>query len=187
MSQVHYSHTFASGLIFEIADGDLTDEPLDAIVNAANAYLQHGGGVAGAILRRGGSTIQEESDAWVRTRGPVPFGRPAVTGAGTLPSKYVIHAVGPRWGEGDEEYKLFAAVKGSLNAAEDLHLKSVALPAISTGIFGYPRQRAASVILKAILAWSDGHPTPSLDLVRLILVDYSAVKDFLAAAFEIFA
>ena len=187
MSQIHYTYTFPSGLTFEIAEGDLTFEPVDALVNAANAYLQHGGGVAGAILREGGVSIQEESDAWVRTRGPVSFGHPAVTGAGSLPCRYIIHAVGPRWGEGDEEYKLIAAVKGSLSVAEEMHLKSLALPAISTGIFGYPRQRAAVVILGAIQAWSGAHPHPELALVRLTLLDQAAVSDFRAAAQELFA
>jgi O-acetyl-ADP-ribose deacetylase (regulator of RNase III) len=187
MSQVHYAYTFPSGLVIEIAEGDLTSEPLDAIVNAANAYLQHGGGVAGAIVREGGVTIQEESDAWVRKRGPVTFGHPAVTGPGSLPCRYIIHAVGPRWGEGDEEYKLIAAVKGSLSVAEELQLTSLALPAISTGIFGFPRQRAAGVILGAIQAWCGGHLQSHLKLVRLTLLDYSAVVDFLAVAHELFA
>jgi len=173
--------------MFEIAQGDLTAENVDAIVNAANAYLQHGGGVAGAIVREGGASIQEESDAWVRKRGPVSFGHPAVTGAGSLPCRYVIHAVGPRWGEGDEEYKLIAAVKGSLNVADEMQLQSLALPAISTGIFGFPRQRAAGVILGAIQAWSAAHPQPALKLVRLVLFDASAVADFLNCARELYA
>jgi O-acetyl-ADP-ribose deacetylase len=186
MSLIHYTYTFPSGLVFEIAEGDLTAEKVDAIVNAANAYLQHGGGVAGSIVREGGASIQEESDAWVRTRGPVSFGHPAVTGAGSLPCRYIIHAVGPRWGEGDEEYKLIAAVKGSLNVADDLKLDSLALPAISTGIFGFPRQRAAGVILGAIQAWNTTHPQPVLRQVRLTLFDVGAVNDFLAAARELF-
>jgi O-acetyl-ADP-ribose deacetylase (regulator of RNase III) len=187
MSLVQYTYTFPSGLALEIAEGDLTFETVDAIVNAANAYLQHGGGVAGAIVREGGASIQEESDAWVRTRGPVSFGHPAVTGPGSLNCRYIIHAVGPRWGEGDEEYKLIAAVKGSLNVAEELRLASLALPAISTGIFGFPRQRAAGVILGSIQAWCGVHPQSSLKLARLTLLDHSAVVDFLAVAQELFA
>ena len=113
MSVVILQATMTKRRRLELAQGDLTEEPLDAIVNAANAHLQHGGGVAGAIVRKGGYQIQEESNAWVRKYGPVSHAKPAYTSAGKLPCHYIIHAVGPVWGEGDEDAKLAAAVSGS--------------------------------------------------------------------------
>ena len=167
--------------LLQIVQGDLTQENVDAIVNAANTYLRHGGGVAGAIVRRGGAQIQAESDAWVRQHGPVPHDSPAYTSAGNLPCRYVIHAVGPIWGEGDEDAKLTAAIQGSLILAAQLKLKSIAFPAISTGIFGYPKDRAARVILKAILMYFDQHPPSSLELVRLTLIDQPTIQAFMSA------
>ena len=166
--------------LLQIVQGDLTQENVDAIVNAANTYLRHGGGVAGAIVRRGGAQIQAESDAWVRQHGPVPHDSPAYTSAGNLPCRYVIHAVGPIWGEGDEDAKLTAAIQGSLILAAQLKLKSIAFPAISTGIFGYPKDRAARVILKAILMYFDQHPPSSLELVRLTLIDQPTIQAFMS-------
>lgn len=177
--------TLAKGLRLEIAQGDLTEEALDAIVNAANAHLWHGGGVAGAILRKGGSLIQEESNAWVREHGPVSHAHPAYTSAGKLPCLYVIHAFGPVWGEGDEDAKLAAAVSGSLSVASRLGLHSMALPAISTGIFGFPKERAARIILAAILDYIDGNPETSLKLVRLTLFDQETLEAFCSAWKEI--
>jgi O-acetyl-ADP-ribose deacetylase len=187
MSILHYSHPFPSGLALEIAQGDLTRDPVDAIVNAANEVLAHGGGIAAAISRAGGPQINAESEAWVREHGPVSHEHPAVTGAGNLPSRYVIHAVGPVWGSGDEDRKLAAAVRGSLEAAANLKLRSIAIPAISTGIFGFPRQRAARVILGAVRAWAEVHPGASLRTVRLTLFDALSVDDFLNAAHEVLA
>ncbi|MGC8543686.1 MAG: macro domain-containing protein, partial [Vulcanisaeta sp.] len=89
---------FPNGVTAELIKGDITEIEADAIVNAANSYLEHGGGVAGAIVRKGGYEIQEESREWVRKYGPVPVGGVAVTKAGRLKAKYVIHAVGPRCG-----------------------------------------------------------------------------------------
>jgi Predicted phosphatase homologous to the C-terminal domain of histone macroH2A1 len=88
-----------TGQVIRIVRGDITAEQVDAIVNAANSYLKHGGGVAAAIVRKGGESIQRESDEWVKQYGPVPTGKVAVTGAGNLPAKAVIHAVGPVWSE----------------------------------------------------------------------------------------
>ena len=129
--------------------GDITEVEADAIVNAANSYLEHGGGVAGAIVRKGGQIIQEESREWVRKHGPVPVGGVAVTSAGKLKAKYVIHAVGPRCGVEPIE-KLAEAVRNALLKAEELGLASIALPAISTGIFGCPYDAAAEQMATAI-------------------------------------
>ena len=106
--------TLPSGQTLALYHGDLTEEKVDAIVNAANEHLAHGGGVAGAIVRRGGREIQEESYAWVRQHGPAGHDKPALTGAGKLPCKAVIHAVGPMWGAGDEDRKLRAAYTSAL-------------------------------------------------------------------------
>ncbi len=138
MDMNSFEQFFPSGQRVEIVTGDLTRQEVDAIVNAANSQLAHGGGVAGVIVRRGGSIIQSESDAWVQRNGPVSHDKPAFTSAGVLPCRYVIHAVGPVWGEGGEEQKLGSAVFGSLELAEKLDLRSIAFPAISTGIFGVP-------------------------------------------------
>jgi O-acetyl-ADP-ribose deacetylase (regulator of RNase III) len=161
----------------QLVQGDITLEETDAIVNAANSRLQHGGGVAGAILSRGGPRIQSESDAWVRAHGLVTHASPAFTSAGNLPCRYVIHAVGPVWGEGDEDAKLTAAVTGSLLLADELKLHSIALPAISTGIFGFPLERAAAVILAAIRTYFASHES-GLTLLRLILLDNAAFDAF---------
>jgi O-acetyl-ADP-ribose deacetylase (regulator of RNase III) len=166
------------GPVFQLLQGDLTDQRLDAIVNAANAYLQHGGGVAGAISRRGGPAIQAESDLWVRQHGPLAHDRPAVTSGGDLPCKYVIHAVGPVYGQGSEDDKLAATVTGALRQAGQLGLASIAFPAISTGIFGFPRERAARVILSTISRYFDETPSTSLRLVRLVLIDRPTLEAF---------
>jgi putative ATPase len=172
---------FAGGQRLQVVQGDLTVEEVDAIVNAANRSLKHGGGVAGAIARRGGPQIQAESDAWVREHGPVMCSEPAYTSAGRLSCRYVIHAVGPMWGEGEEDEKLAAAVSSSLRLAESLGLASVALPAISTGIFGFPVERAAQVIIRAIQTYLDRNPRSGLKKIRLVLYDPPTVDVFVKA------
>jgi O-acetyl-ADP-ribose deacetylase (regulator of RNase III) len=167
-----------SGRQLQLVQGDITEEVVDAIVNAANAHLQHGSGVAGAILRRGGPQIQAESNAWVREHGPVSHTEPAYTRAGSLPCRYVIHAVGPRWGEGAEDSKLYAAITGCLQAADHLSLTSIALPAISTGIFGFPKDRAAGVILPAIKNYLEKNPGTPIKLVRMTIYDAPTLEAF---------
>lgn len=181
MNRTHLSRTFWGGQRLEVAQGDITTEQVDAIVNAANKNLQHGGGVAWAIARAGGPIIQQESDAWVRTHGPISHDQPAITRPGNLPCRYVIHAAGPIWGEGDEDAKLSAAVTSSLQAAERLGLQSVALPAISTGIYGFPKTRAAQVILSAIAGYFNGNPNSGVALVRVVLYDTPTFEAFRAA------
>jgi len=162
----------------QIVQGDLTDETTGAIVNAANAELLHGAGVAGAIVRRGGPVIRQESEAWVRKHGPLLHERPAWTSGGRLAAKYVIHAVGPIWGEGDEDTKLAAAIYGSLELADTLRLDSIALPAISTGIYGFPARRAADIMFKAIDAYFAGNSS-GLQLVRIVLFDEVTTTAFI--------
>lgn len=175
---IRASLTYPPNHKLEIAEGDLTREPVDAIVNAANEHLAHGGGLAAAIVRAGGPDIQRESDAWVREHGPVPHERPAVTSAGGMPAKYVIHAVGPRWGEGDEDRKLAAAIRGSLEQAEKLELGSIAFPAISTGIFGFPKARAVPIFLDTIREYFEAHPDSGITLARIVLMDREMLDIF---------
>ncbi len=160
----------------KIIKGDITEENVDAIVNAANSYLKHGGGVAGAILRKGGRIIQEESDKI----GYVPVGNAAVTSAGNLKAKFVIHTVGPVWGDGNEDSKLRSAVLSALRLGEEKGVKSISLPAISTGIFGFPKERGAKVILKAIMDFiEDG---TSIQEIRICNIDNLTSNIFLEKA-----
>lgn len=158
--------------VVEIVKGDITEEDVDAIVNAANSYLKHGGGVAGAIVRKGGEIIQKESDKI----GYVPVGSAAITTAGKLKAKYVIHAVGPVWGEGDEDRKLRSAVISALELADKYGVKSISIPAISTGIFGFPKERGAEVILKAIIDYIE--KGTEVKKVRLCNIDELTSKIF---------
>jgi O-acetyl-ADP-ribose deacetylase (regulator of RNase III) len=165
-----------NGATIELIRGDLTRMTTDAIVNAANEQLAHGGGVAGAIVSRGGSSIQKESDAWVSEHGPVVTGTAAITGAGTLEAKYVIHAVGPVMGQGDEDALLASATRAALQRAEDAGLKSIAFPAISTGVFGYPVERCAQVMLDTIVETLASGST--LNHVVICLWTRNDLKDF---------
>ena len=124
--------------------GDITELKVDAIVNAANANLILGSGVAGAIRKKGGPSIQEECNRI----GGTYVGGAVLTGAGNLTAKYIIHAVGPHQGEGEEEIKLRNATMNSLLLAEEYQVESLAFPAISTGVFGYPVDKCAQIMLK---------------------------------------
>lgn len=139
-----------NGITVELVQGDITDLDVDAIVNAANEQLILGAGVAGAIRRKGGPSIQEECLAI----GTCEVGSAVITGAGTLKARHVIHAVGPCMGDGDEARKLASAVRASLRLAEAHGLHSIALPAISTGVFGYPLESCAEVSLRVILDYT---------------------------------
>ncbi len=136
----------------ELLEGDITELEIDAVVNAANEQLKLGGGVAGAIRKKGGPSIQQECD---RIGGTV-VGSAVLTAAGNLKARHVIHAVGPRWGEGDEDRKLASAVRASLALADRHGLRSIALPAISTGTFGFPVDRCARLTLTEIHRYLQG-------------------------------
>lgn len=140
------------GRSLELIQGDITDMDTDAIVNAANSQLVLGGGVAGAIRTKGGPSIQEECNKLA----PIGVGEAVITGAGLLRAKHVIHAVGPRMGEGQEEEKLKSATLNSLRIADENGLESVSFPAISTGIFGFPIDRCAQVMLSATVDYLKG-------------------------------
>ncbi|MEW6215510.1 MAG: macro domain-containing protein [Nitrospirota bacterium] len=163
-----------NGKTMRLVQGDITERDVDAIVNAANSYLQHGGGVAGAIVRKGGQVIQEESNKI----GFVPVGNAAITGAGRLPCKYVIHAVGPRMGEGDEDNKLKNAVLNSLKLASNKGLKSISMPAISSGIFGFPKDRCAEILVREALNYLKENPNSSLELIEFCVYDDRTMEYF---------
>lgn len=172
-----------NGQLIRLIHSDITRSQAEAIVNAANAQLKHGGGVAGAIARAGGPTIQAESDEWVRKYGVVSHDTPAITSGGDLPCRYVIHAVGPIWGEGDEPKKLSTAVKSALRLADEYGVQSLAIPAISTGIYGFPKERGAEVILDTLLEFAQQHPDSRLSRIEITLIDEPSVAVF-AAEFD---
>ena len=179
MSTIIKEHVLPTQQTIQIAQGDITIEEVDAIVNAANEQLQHGGGVAWAISKKGGEVIQQESDTWIREHGPVSHAHPAWTSGGLLPAKYIIHAVGPVWGSGDDNDKLSVAVTGSLRVANELECTSIAMPAISTGIFGFPKDRAAEIIFSAIEKYFAENSSSTVKTVKIVLFDQSSVDVFI--------
>ena len=171
---------FHQNHFLHVIKGDITHERVDAIVNAANQFLQHGGGVAGAISLAGGSIVQTESDDWIDRNGPISHAHPAFTSAGRLPCRYIIHAAGPVWGEGDEEFKLRTTIRGCFLLAEELKITSIAFPAISTGIFGFPCQKAAQIFHEEIFRYFEKNPRTRITLVRMVLFDPDSCKSFFA-------
>jgi O-acetyl-ADP-ribose deacetylase (regulator of RNase III) len=167
-----------SAQLITLHQGDLTEASVDAIVNAANAQLAHGGGVAGAIVRKGGRSIQEESDAWVRDHGPAEPTRPALTGAGKLPCRFIIHAVGPVGGTPNADENLRAAYASALELAHAQGFASVAFPSLSTGIFGFPVERAAPIALQTALHFCAAQPGSSLREIRFTIIDSPTVLAF---------
>lgn len=161
-----------SGAAIVALEGDLTAQQVDVVVNAANERLAHGGGVAAALARAGGPEVQRESDAWVAEHGPLKPGAAAVTTAGAMAARWLVHVVGPRWRQGqDNEGLLRQAVRAALNAGRDLGAASIAFPAISAGIFGYPSNEATAVIANEIGRWLTGDRS---DLAEIRLVGYDA-------------
>lgn len=183
MTRTVAAQRFSGGTVFELVHGDLTEQAVEAIVNAANEQLQHGGGVAAAIAHKGGPVVQEESRQWIQAHGPINHDEPALTGAGKLPCQVVIHAVGPRWGEGEEADKLRRAVTSALQLACSQNYNSLALPPISTGIFGYPKDQAAEVILDAVETFCRDQPDRPLRQIRLTIIDEGTLAPF-QRAFE---
>ena len=156
----------------ELVEGDITDLDVEAIVNAANENLVLGGGVAGTIKRRGGPSVQEEC----RRIGSTGVGTAVITGAGKMKFRHVIHAVGPKMGGGDEDRKLSAAVRSSLALADRHGLKSVAIPAISTGNYGFPVERCARILLTEVHRYLQGGT--KLQRVIVCLFDEATWKLF---------
>jgi len=143
--------------ILRLVEGDITERNVDVIVNAANSYLKHGGGVAAAIVRKGGAVIQDESDMIITAGGFVPVGSAVITTAGRLPCKAIIHTVGPSMGEGNEDYKLRKAVRSSLLLASENGFTSISMPAISSGIFGFPKDRCARILVEESKTFLEGN------------------------------
>ncbi len=152
--------------------GDLTETSADAIVNAANTELQLGGGVAGAIRRKGGPAIQRECDAI----GPVQLGAAAITGGGNLKARFVIHAAGMHLGGAATEASIRDSTRNSLRRAIERGLESIAFPAIGTGIAGFPMDRCAALMLGEIRAHLS-RPT-SIKRVEIVLFDEPALEVF---------
>jgi O-acetyl-ADP-ribose deacetylase len=156
----------------EIVQGDITEADVDAIVNAANNDLQLGGGVAGAIRRRGGSAIQQECDEI----GPITLGGAAITGGGKLKAKYVIHAASMALGSRTSAKNLEASTRNSLRRAEEKKLTSIAFPAIGTGIAGFDTRQCAEIMLRVVAEHLKG--STSLERVVFVLFDEPARKVF---------
>ncbi len=164
----------------EFVKGDITEQNTDAIVNAANSALQLGGGVASAIRKRGGQKIQKECNRI----GWCPVGGAVITGGGNFKAKYVTRAIGPRYGEGDEDEKLRNATQNSLEIADEKGLRNVAFPAASAGIFGFLMERCAEIMLSTTISYlkwdGKGKRKGKTSLKEVVFCLYSA------DAFEIF-
>lgn len=178
MSELLRETVFAPAIALQLLEGDITTAPVEAIVNPANEKLQHGGGLAGVIARKAGPSLQHESNAWIAEHGPISHKRPAFTEAGQLPFQKIIHAVGPVWGTGNEQARLTQAVQGSLRLARELDLASLALPAISAGVFRYPVEQAARVILKALREDCQESNPGSLKLIQVYVYNPPAREAF---------
>ncbi len=171
-----FSYSINADTVLKILQGDITQARVDAVVNAANQHLRHFGGLAAAIVKAGGEIVQKESSQWVQEYGPVPHDNPAFTSAGRMPCTYIIHAVGPVWGSGDEDHKLSTAIQGSINRARELNCKSIAFPAISTGIFGFPMVLAAKTFRDTLFSL---HQTTPLKEIQIILLDQKTTQIFI--------
>jgi O-acetyl-ADP-ribose deacetylase (regulator of RNase III) len=156
--------------------GDITERNVDAIVNAANSYLSHGGGVAAAIVKKGGRIIQDESDKI----GFIPVGNAVITTAGVLPCKAVIHVVGPRNGETKENEKLSIAVNNVLKLAQQNGFKSISIPAISTGIFGFPKDKCAKILVEESIKFvnNNSDSMKALEVIEFCIYDDETLEQF---------
>jgi len=162
--------------------GDITTIQVDAIVNAANSSLMGGGGVDGAIHRAGGPAILEECRKIIAKQGSCKTGEAVITTAGRLPSRYVIHTVGPVWNKGknQEAEKLASCYYNSLALAAQHSLESIAFPNISTGIYGYPKKEAASIAIQAMNTWfSPDRPIKKVYFVCFDEENYQLYKEIL--------
>ena len=171
-----------SGRTIELVEGDISLQQVEAIVNAANSQLAGGGGVDGAIHRRGGPEIMRDTDA--RYPEGCPTGAAVISCGGKLDAKYVIHAVGPVWSGGHrgEAECLSAAYRRSFELAEEHGCRSIALPALSTGAYRYPMDEAARIALATAVDFLQKHDRP--ELIRFVLFDAAAYRAFAAALAE---
>ena len=163
-----------------VLQADITAERVDVIVNAANEHLRHGGGLAAALAAVGGEEFVADSDRWIADHGPIRSGEAAVTVAGRLQASWVVHVVGPRYREGQDNPALLReAVRAALDASAGVVAESVALPAISTGVFGYPLDAATEVIASECVRWVREHPR-ALREIRLVGYDRRTADAFRA-------
>jgi O-acetyl-ADP-ribose deacetylase len=160
--------------LLRLIQGDITERKVDVIVNAANSYLFHGGGVAAAIIRKGGKIIQEES----RKIGFVKVGKSAITSSGNLLCKAVIHTVGPKMGEGNEDEKLSNAINSCLELATQKEFKSISIPAISSGIFGFPKDKCAKILVNETINFLDHKENSNIIIVEFCLLDKDTINEF---------
>ena len=165
--------------IIEIVKGDITKETTEAIVNAANSSLQHGGGVALAISSAAGKELRKACEQYISEHGQVPTGSAMITTGGNLKAKYVIHTVGPIWGSGDEDKKLKSAIKSSLDLCEKHAIKSCSFPAISSGIYGFPKERCAKLFFEVLRQYFNEKADSKNELVRLFNIDEKTSSIFL--------
>ena len=171
--------------LLTIVQGDITKQEVDAIVNAANSSLIGGGGVDGAIRRAGGPKISSECDEIRAREGGCPPGKAVITTGGNLPATYVIHTVGPVWqgGNSGEPETLGSAYRESLALALKHQIETVAFPSISTGIFGYPLEKASVVTLNAVKSFLEGHE--GIAEVRFVLFDTDTYCNYEKALSEL--
>ncbi len=176
-------HTQVHGQTLELQQGDITLQQVDVIVNAANSRLAGGGGVDGAIHRRGGPAIMRDTAA--QYPNGCPTGSAVISCAGNLPAKYVIHAVGPVWsgGQRDEASLLANAYRRSLELAAQHNCQSIALPALSTGAYRFPMDQAARIALRTAIDFLKEHGRPTV--IRFVLFDAGAYGAFAAALQEL--
>lgn len=172
-------HVTVNGTTLQLVQGDITSQHVDAVVNAANSSLMGGGGVDGAIHRKGGPEILEECREIRNRQGKLPTGEAVTTTAGNLPAKKVIHTVGPVWNGGENgEYELLAnAYRNSLEQAAELGLKTVAFPSISTGAYGFPIEEAAETAIETIREYLEDH-ADTFDEVRMVLFSASDLEEY---------
>lgn len=161
-------HVTAGCTTLSLVVGDITLQDVDAIVNAANSSLMGGGGVDGAIHRAGGPKILEECTTYVGRSGRLPTGEAMITSAGRMKAKHVIHTVGPVWqgGNSREDELLLNAYRNSLRIAIEHNVKTIAFPSISTGIYGFPIERASKIAVKTVKKFVQDNP--SLKEVRFV-------------------
>lgn len=180
------SEITVNGVKLRLKQGDITLEEGDAIVNAANSGLMGGGGVDGAIHRAGGPAILEENKKIVARQGPLPAGKAVMTTGGNLPAKHVIHTVGPVWqgGNRNEANTLASAYRESLKLAVASNFTRVSFPSISTGAYGYPVAKAASVALEAVAGFLKAAPG-SLKEVTFVLFDVQTLDAYRQALADI--
>lgn len=166
-------YNLTNNKVISLVKGDITERRVDAIVNAANSFLKHGGGVAGAIVRKGGKEIQTESDKI----GYVSVGSSVITTSGNLPCSAVIHAVGPKMGEGNEDSKLSKAITSVLKLASQKEFKTISIPAISSGIYEFPKEKCADILLNESVNFLLQSKT-SLETIEFCIIDDETLMHF---------